>query len=176
MLLARANAFRLSAVVGESDGVISVSASACHNSGPKGVSPGQKALLHGINKFPESLCQMVDKNRPNSRPKMSSIKQESVYTTLHPIVCQRNCVVHQYWPWQWKRLKELGLLQIKIYAFIYWNTPGYIAVNPIEFSQNSFKIRSPFSKHEGNASLDTPTYPKSFYILTTGSNFRWISM
>ena len=49
MLLARANAFRLSAVVGESDGVISVSASACHNSGPKGVSSGQKALLHGTN-------------------------------------------------------------------------------------------------------------------------------
>ena len=35
------------AVAGEADSVSSVSASACHSSGPKGVSPGQKALLHG---------------------------------------------------------------------------------------------------------------------------------
>ena len=35
------------AVVGEADSVNSVSASACHIGGPKGVSPGQKALLRG---------------------------------------------------------------------------------------------------------------------------------
>ena len=34
-------------MVGEADSVNSVSASACHLGGPKGVSPGQKALLHG---------------------------------------------------------------------------------------------------------------------------------
>jgi len=34
-------------VVGEADSVNSVSALACHIGGPKGVSPGQKALLHG---------------------------------------------------------------------------------------------------------------------------------
>ena len=43
-----ANAFWPTAVVGEADSVNSVSASACHIGGPKGVSPGQKALLHGI--------------------------------------------------------------------------------------------------------------------------------
>ena len=42
------NAFWPTAVVGEADSVNSVSASACHIGGPKGVSPGQKALLHGI--------------------------------------------------------------------------------------------------------------------------------
>ena len=41
------NAFWPTAVVGEADSVNSVSASACHIGGPKGVSPGQKALLHG---------------------------------------------------------------------------------------------------------------------------------
>ena len=46
--MARANAFWPTAVVGEADSVNSVSASACHIGGPKGVSPGQKALLHGI--------------------------------------------------------------------------------------------------------------------------------
>ena len=45
-----ANAFWPTAVVGEADSVNSVSASACHIGGPKGVSPGQKALFHG-NKF-----------------------------------------------------------------------------------------------------------------------------
>ena len=45
--MARANAFWPTAVVGEADSVNSVSASACHIGGPKGVSPGQKALLHG---------------------------------------------------------------------------------------------------------------------------------
>ena len=35
------------AVAGEADSVNSLSASACHIGGPKGVSPGQKALLHG---------------------------------------------------------------------------------------------------------------------------------
>ena len=35
------------AVAGEADSVNSVSASACHIGGPKGVSPGQKALFHG---------------------------------------------------------------------------------------------------------------------------------
>ena len=42
-----ANAFWPTAVVGEADSVNSVSASACHIGGPKGVSPGQKPLLHG---------------------------------------------------------------------------------------------------------------------------------
>ena len=41
------NPFWPTAVVGEADSVNSVSASACHIGGPKGVSPGQKALLHG---------------------------------------------------------------------------------------------------------------------------------
>ena len=41
------NAFWPTAVVGEADSVNSVSASACHIGGLKGVSPGQKALLHG---------------------------------------------------------------------------------------------------------------------------------
>ena len=45
--MARANVFWPTAVVGEADSVNSVSASACHIGGPKGVSPGQKALLHG---------------------------------------------------------------------------------------------------------------------------------
>ena len=45
------NAFWPTAVVGEADNVNSVSASACHIGGPKGVSPGQKALLHGITRF-----------------------------------------------------------------------------------------------------------------------------
>ena len=45
--MARANAFWPTAVVGEADNVNSVSASACHIGGPKEVSPGQKALLHG---------------------------------------------------------------------------------------------------------------------------------
>ena len=46
--MARANAFWPTAVLGEADSVNSVSASACHiGGGPKGVSPGQKALLHG---------------------------------------------------------------------------------------------------------------------------------
>ena len=45
--MARANAFWPTAVVGEADSVNSVSASACHIGGPKGVSPGQKALFHG---------------------------------------------------------------------------------------------------------------------------------
>ena len=36
-----------SAVTGGADSVSSVSASVCHSSGPKGVSPFQKALLHG---------------------------------------------------------------------------------------------------------------------------------
>ena len=35
------------AVAGKADNVSSVSASACHIGGPKGVSPGQKALHHG---------------------------------------------------------------------------------------------------------------------------------
>ena len=35
-------------MVDEADSVNSVTASACHTGGPKGVSPGQKALLHGI--------------------------------------------------------------------------------------------------------------------------------
>ena len=43
-----ANAFWPTAVVGEAESVNSVSASACQIGGPKGVSPGQKALLHGI--------------------------------------------------------------------------------------------------------------------------------
>ena len=43
-----ANAFLPTAVIGEADSVNSVSASACQIGGPKGVSPGQKALLHGI--------------------------------------------------------------------------------------------------------------------------------
>ena len=47
--MARANAFWPTAAVGEADSVISVSASACHIGGPKGVSPGQKPLLHGTN-------------------------------------------------------------------------------------------------------------------------------
>ena len=47
-LLARANTFWPTAVVGEADSVNSVSASACHIGGPKRVSPGQKASLHGI--------------------------------------------------------------------------------------------------------------------------------
>ena len=42
-----ANAFWPTAVIGEADSVNSVSASACHIGGPKGISPGQKALLHG---------------------------------------------------------------------------------------------------------------------------------
>ena len=58
-LLAWANAFWPTAVVGhgnlkarflwvgEADSVNSVTASACHISGAKGVSPGQKALFHG---------------------------------------------------------------------------------------------------------------------------------
>ena len=41
------NAFWPTAVVGEADSVNFVSASACHIGGPKGVNPGQKALLHG---------------------------------------------------------------------------------------------------------------------------------
>ena len=41
------NAYWPTAVVGEADSVNSVSASACHIGEPKGVSPGQKALLHG---------------------------------------------------------------------------------------------------------------------------------
>ena len=45
--MARANAFWPTAVVGEADSVNSVLASACYIGGPKGVSPGQKALLHG---------------------------------------------------------------------------------------------------------------------------------
>ena len=45
--MARANAFWPTAVVSEADSVNSVSASACHIGAPKGVSPGQKALLHG---------------------------------------------------------------------------------------------------------------------------------
>ena len=45
--MARADAFWPTAVVGEADNVNFVSASACHIGGPKGVSPGQKALLHG---------------------------------------------------------------------------------------------------------------------------------
>ena len=45
--MARANAFWPTAVVGEADSVNSVSASACHIGGPKGINPGQKALLHG---------------------------------------------------------------------------------------------------------------------------------
>ena len=50
--MARANAFWPTAVVGEADSVNSVSASACHIGGPKGVSPGQKALLHGMSNSP----------------------------------------------------------------------------------------------------------------------------
>ena len=57
--MARANAFWPTAVVGEADSVNSVSASACHIGGPKGVSPGQKALLHG-NKF----CFNFNKHHP----------------------------------------------------------------------------------------------------------------
>ena len=34
-------------MVGEADSVNSVSASACHIGGPKGVTPGQKAFLRG---------------------------------------------------------------------------------------------------------------------------------
>ena len=49
--MARANPFWPTAVVGEADSVNSVSASACHIGGPKGVSPGQKALLHGTLSF-----------------------------------------------------------------------------------------------------------------------------
>ena len=49
------NAFWLTAVVGEADSVNSVSASACHIGGPKGVIPGQKALLHGT-LFVVTLC------------------------------------------------------------------------------------------------------------------------
>ena len=49
--MARANAFWPTAVVGEADSVNSVSASACHIGGPKGVSPGQKVLLHGKELF-----------------------------------------------------------------------------------------------------------------------------
>ena len=41
------NAFWPTAAVDEADSVNSVSASACHIGGPKGVGPGQKALLHG---------------------------------------------------------------------------------------------------------------------------------
>ena len=52
-LLARANTFWPIAVVSEADSVSSVSASACHSSGPKGVSPGQKALLHGTRSGPD---------------------------------------------------------------------------------------------------------------------------
>ena len=48
--MARANAFWHTAVVDEADSVNFVSASACHIGGPKGVNPGQKALLHGNKK------------------------------------------------------------------------------------------------------------------------------
>ena len=52
--MARVNAFWPTAEVGEADHVNSVSASACHIGGPKGVSPGQKALLQG-NQILESI-------------------------------------------------------------------------------------------------------------------------
>ena len=42
-------------MVSEADSVNSVSASACHIGGPKGVSPGQKALLHGTIRH-KKLC------------------------------------------------------------------------------------------------------------------------
>ena len=45
------NAFSPTTAVGEADIVSCVSASGCHSSGPKGASPGQKALLHGISKI-----------------------------------------------------------------------------------------------------------------------------
>ena len=38
------------AVVGEGDSVISVSASACHIGGPNSVNPGQILLVYGIQK------------------------------------------------------------------------------------------------------------------------------
>ena len=40
------NAFWSTIAIGEADSVSFVPASACDSSGPKGVSPGQKALLH----------------------------------------------------------------------------------------------------------------------------------
>ena len=53
--MASADAFWPTAVVGEADSVNSVSASACHIGGPKGVSPGQKALLHGSQYYAISI-------------------------------------------------------------------------------------------------------------------------
>ena len=44
--LPRHNAFWPTAVVGEAGSVIYASASAYYSSGPKGVGPGQNALLH----------------------------------------------------------------------------------------------------------------------------------
>ena len=59
--MARANAFWPTAVVGEADSVNSVSASACHIGGPKGVRPGQKALLYGTANFKFRAVGFVQK-------------------------------------------------------------------------------------------------------------------
>ena len=56
--MARANAFWPTAVVSEADSVNSVSASACHIGGPKGVSPGQKALFHGTHKYAKRMSKL----------------------------------------------------------------------------------------------------------------------
>ena len=45
---ARVNINWPTAVAAEADNVSSLSDSACHIGGPKGVRPGQKALLHGF--------------------------------------------------------------------------------------------------------------------------------
>ena len=57
-----ANAFWPIAVMGEADSVNSVSASACHICGPIGVSPGQKALLHGTAFLKKTLLKATTKH------------------------------------------------------------------------------------------------------------------
>ena len=77
--MARANAFWPTAVVGEADSVNSVSASACHIGGPKGVSPGQKALLHGMNYLEKIiLIQVRYKMSSHSRSEILSLTTLSV--------------------------------------------------------------------------------------------------
>ena len=49
------------AVAGEADtGVISVSASACHISGPNSVNPGQILLVYGTSNGPEIFYKIVE--------------------------------------------------------------------------------------------------------------------
>ena len=71
--MARANAFWPTTVVGEADSVNSVSASACHIGGPKGISPGQKALLHGRDSF---ITQ--DRNK-----QIKGVKVEATFSRGH---------------------------------------------------------------------------------------------